>query len=87
MSDCYDSKGNKVPCDKIKGKFVKSDDLSKGPEMKISRSLSPAQKKWLEDNPNYKGPRKPISEVGENKETIYKSPSKNKKQTDLQVPK
>ena len=82
MADCYDKKGNKVPCDKIKGDFVKSDDLSRGTEMKTSTSLSPAQKKWLKDNPDYKGPRKPISEVGEKKETIYKSPSKNKKQTE-----
>ena len=82
MADCYDEDGNKIPCDKIRGDFGKSDDLSKGSEMKKSRSLSPAQKKWLQDNPDYKGTRRPISEVGEKIEKIYRSPSKNKKQTE-----
>ena len=84
MALCKDSSGNLVDCDSIKGDFKKSDNLKLGTEMKTVKSLSPAQRKWLKDNPNYKGERKPISEVGKEEKKIYTSsgPSKNTTQNE-----
>ena len=84
MALCKDSSGNLVDCDSIKGDFKKSDNLKLGTEMKTVKSLSPAQRKWLKDNPDYKGERKPISEVGKEEKKIYTSsgPSKNTTQNE-----
>jgi len=82
MAICKDKNGNIIPCDKIKGEFKASDDLSKGTQMKTIRRLSDEQKQWLKDNPNYKGPRKSVSEVGEIEDKLYLNPSKNKQQNE-----
>ena len=44
MAICKDENGNIIPCDKIKGKFKTSDDLSKGTQMKTIRRLSDGAK-------------------------------------------
>jgi len=56
--------------------FVKLEPGDKGYDAskatsEVRRGLSEEQKQWLRDNPNYKGDRKPISEVGEAEEFRY----------------
>jgi len=57
-------------------KFVKLKPGDKGYDpnkatSEVRRGLSEEQKQWLIDNPDYKGERKPISEVGESEEFRY----------------
>lgn len=63
--------------EKMKNKdFVKLKPGDKGYDAskatsEVRRGLSEEQKQWLIDNPNYKGERKPISEVGKAEEFRY----------------
>jgi hypothetical protein len=97
MATCKDKNGNIIPCDQIKGDFKPSDDLSKGTEMKEVYTPSKSTKKdpkvydklQAEINSGFAKAKYGFEGTDLNKyikakrtETIYRSPSKNKKQNE-----
>ena len=97
MAICKDKNGNIIPCDQIKGNFKPSDDLSKGTEMKEVYTPSKSTKKdpkvydklQAEINSGFAKAKYGFEGTDLNKyikakrtETIYRSPSKNKKQNE-----
>lgn len=97
MADCYDENGNKIPCDKIRSEWKKSTNISKGTEMKEIYTPSKSTKKdpkvydklQAEIDSGFAKAKYGFEGTDLNKyirakrtETIYRSPSKDKKQTE-----
>ncbi len=96
MADCYDRKGNKVPCDQVDSNWKKSTDLSKGSEMKEIYTPSKSTKKdpkvydklQSEIDSGFAKAKYGFEGTDLNKyikakrtDQLYRSPSKNKQQT------
>tara|TARA_Y100000385_G_C13105790_1_gene647687 strand:+ start:5640 stop:6245 length:606 start_codon:yes stop_codon:yes gene_type:complete len=97
MADCYDEKGNKVPCDKIKSSWKKSTDISKGTEMKEIYTPFESTKKdpkvydklqaeidsgFAKAKYGFEGSNLNNYIKAKTTDKIYKSPSKNNQQTE-----
>lgn len=97
MADCYDGDGNIIPCDKIKSSWKKSTDISKGTEMKEIYKPSSSAKKdpkvydklqaeldsgFAKAKYGFEGSDLNKYVKAKRTDTIYRSPSKDKKQTE-----